>query len=68
MLSWVVGDEGVVELVMGVTGVGSITGLCPVGVGIARAWRRINRWDFLGVEIPGLISMEGPLAVCLALG
>lgn len=68
MFSWVVGDKGVTELVMGVTGVGSITGLCPVGVGIAGAGRRINRWDFLGVEITGLISMEGLLAVCLALG
>lgn len=67
VFSWVVGDKSVAELVVGVTGVNSTKGLCPVGVVIAGVGRRINRWDFLGVEIAGLVSVERMLPVCLAL-
>lgn len=66
--SCVAGDNSVAELVVGVTGVNSTKGLCPVGVGITGVGRRINRWGFLGVEIAGLVSVEGMLPVCLALG
>lgn len=69
VLSCVAGDNSVAELVVGVTGVNSTKGFCPaVGVVIAGVGRRINRWDFLGVEIAGLVLVERMLPVCLALG
>jgi len=67
VLSWVAGDEGVAELVDGLTGVNSTKGLCTVDAVVAGVGRRINRWDFLGAEIAGLVPAERMLPVCLAL-
>lgn len=68
VLSWGAEDEGVAELVAGVTGVNSTQGLCAVAAVVARrVGRRINRWDFLGVEIAGFVPVERMLPVNLAL-
>lgn len=67
VFSWVVGDEGVAELVTDVTGVNTTKGLCTADAVAVGVGRLINRWDFLGVEIAGLVPAERMLPVCLAL-
>lgn len=67
VFSWVAGDEGVAELAVGVTGANSTKGFCTLDVVVAGVGRRINRWDFLDIDIAGLVSAEKMLPVCLAL-
>ena len=61
------GDEGIAELVAGETGVNSTKGFCRGDAVVAGVGRRINRWDFLGAEIAGMVPAERMLPVCLAL-